>query len=431
MQKIRLLLTTFLLVLGFLNVGGQNLIILVEGELSSNDPNYDVDNKRVILEISDSLGGRADTVTTSSSGSFFDTFSVPRFTSGTVKASITNCRNQYIADTQSIFTDTFKRLDFRLDACPFNTLTLTGSVKKDQPVDKNAMVYLYEADRMGQKNQFKIADSTTVDNKGNYIFTSLNFTNYLLRAKLTSQDPNYGDYLPTYFKRDSGNVSAATWPKGDSISLLSGSVFNTSIHLTDINTPQGPGFISGYVVQGDTGKITRSANPAREVQVTLFNANDEPVGFKETDKSGFYEFPNLALGTYKLRVEIPGKPCQTEEIELTEEDLSGSEINYKVRKDSITRASELLYVQKPRVAELKVFPNPVDDHLGITFPKKRGGSFELTLNTLQGKTLYREVINSRPKPFYKRLDMHDYPEGIYLLRLKTGNSVIYRRIIKQ
>lgn len=75
--------------------------------------------------------------------------------------------------------------------------------------------------------------------------------------------------------------------------------------------------------------------------------------------------------------------------------------------------------------ELKVWPNPASNILNIH--SDRGDQeISITLLTLNGEILKAMKAASTPA----QLDLRDVPPGVYLVRMETGQKVIYRRVIK-
>lgn len=72
--------------------------------------------------------------------------------------------------------------------------------------------------------------------------------------------------------------------------------------------------------------------------------------------------------------------------------------------------------------EMGLFPNPVVNTLEINF---KGNILEKSLFDLSGRS-----VPIRPSGSYQ-LDLSNLPAGIYLLKLKTENSVMVRRVVKQ
>ena len=73
---------------------------------------------------------------------------------------------------------------------------------------------------------------------------------------------------------------------------------------------------------------------------------------------------------------------------------------------------------------VQVYPNPVKDKLTIRLPANEKASVKLMDN--QG----RELLSDRFKGSVE-IDMHDYPEGMYVLRLLKDDEVVVTKVIKQ
>jgi ligand-binding sensor domain-containing protein len=80
---------------------------------------------------------------------------------------------------------------------------------------------------------------------------------------------------------------------------------------------------------------------------------------------------------------------------------------------------------KKRQPEVTIFPNPVVSTLNIIAPET--GSAALTITDLTGRVMWSGVMEQGSAI----LDLTGYSQGLYLLRIETGDHVISRSIIKR
>jgi hypothetical protein len=90
-----------------------------------------------------------------------------------------------------------------------------------------------------------------------------------------------------------------------------------------------------------------------------------------------------------------------------------------------------IYKREEHFIDLKLFPNPVKNELNIIVKMKNGGPYEIDLYNNLG------VIVKTEHEFYLdrmtnlvKMDLNNYPSGIYLLSVSSGNYKISKKIIK-
>ncbi|TAE72163.1 MAG: T9SS C-terminal target domain-containing protein [Bacteroidetes bacterium] len=76
--------------------------------------------------------------------------------------------------------------------------------------------------------------------------------------------------------------------------------------------------------------------------------------------------------------------------------------------------------------DIVISPNPTSDFLNLDLPKSEQG-YQIQLSDLQGKFLFFDKINEEK---YK-LDLQNYPSGIYILHLNDGDKISIHKIVKQ
>lgn len=77
--------------------------------------------------------------------------------------------------------------------------------------------------------------------------------------------------------------------------------------------------------------------------------------------------------------------------------------------------------------DIRVFPNPVRQHLNVVLPEEAGKSYSLCLRNLHGGSLYARREAGAGS---YGLDMTRLPAGVYVLDVETGNSCRSFKIVK-
>lgn len=278
-------------------------------------------------------------------------------------------------------------------------------------------------------------DSLTLDG-GWYMFDTLDVCNghyaflvpegatYKIKAGLSSGDPDYANYLPTYY----GNE--LNWADGTTITVGTGS--NYDINLISGSNPGGPGFIGGYVSEGaGLGVIGNNdhralGDPIPNVQINLLTENDIAVAHTYTDANGIYAFNNLALGTYKVYAEAINKTPVAQLVALMANNPSQENVNVDINSNSaVTGIND--------IAEITVegiFPNPVKDKVVIRFTAKQNADATVQLTDIMGRTLSSQVIAISNGNNEVAIDMQNHANGVYHLSVNNKDNSRVVKLIK-
>lgn len=113
----------------------------------------------------------------------------------------------------------------------------------------------------------------------------------------------------------------------------------------------------------------------------------------------------------------------------------GTEFIFDMNNISIFSYDENLsinLINEINLHNLKVFPNPVSDMLHINFSVSAIQEYNFHIYSIQGKLLLEEKTEPNQLGLNSiKLPVSDFPKGIYIFTLKTQNSSISKKIIKQ
>ena len=175
--------------------------------------------------------------------------------------------------------------------------------------------------------------------------------NYYIFSSLTPQSQFFYDYFPTYFG------DAVTW-SGAALITLGETQNPYDIHMVPVGVlTSGPGAIHGTITMGE-GK----ADPGTNITVMLMDENENTLAFTQSDSEGHFIFENLAYQTYKLKVEIPGKPSAIATVSLNENNPEG-DITFIVKIAEVTLTEAEIREFASFIGEL--YPNPLNDKASI------------------------------------------------------------------
>lgn len=95
--------------------------------------------------------------------------------------------------------------------------------------------------------------------------------------------------------------------------------------------------------------------------------------------------------------------------------------------DTITMDVEItpnVSVAEELAAQIKVFPQPVQDFLYVDMPASLG-KVELDIVDLSGVLVYRDNVNATDA----KLDVSSLAQGMYILRIKNDKMILNKRIL--
>jgi hypothetical protein len=328
-------------------------------------------------------------------------------------------------DTVTGCTDTFCQ---QVVIAPPAFSYLSGNVYKGANT-ACAIVYLIAEDTTGY---LIMVDSVLTQDSmglcgGNYTFYNLPTGRpYFVKAALKDTDPDYADYLPTYF----GDV--LNWSAATPIDLLNpAGAYN--INMIAGSNPGGPGFVGGWVSQG-AGLVAGPGvfegrgvgDPIEGIQVNLTDVNDNPVAYAYTDVDGHYQFSNLALGTYKVYGEILSITAVPSTVTLTGNNPSVNNADIVVNSTTaVTGVNDLKDIHIEGI-----FPNPVADNSTITISLKEAAELTIRVVDITGRVLVNTTVDVNAGTHQLPVSLKGMAAGAYNVSLTNGTDNKVIRLMK-
>ncbi len=172
---------------------------------------------------------------------------------------------------------------------------LSGMVLTDT-LAQAAVVHLISYDSI--TSSFTVVAVDTV--QGFFNFYNVPSGDYLVRAALLSADPQYANYLPTYY------TQTLYWTNATTVTVSPNVIQFVTIPLiqgsNSSNTAVGQNFVGGGIALS----IFRGGGAAPNVPVFILEQNMNPFDYTYTDINGDYSFTNLPNGVYYIYVEEMG-----------------------------------------------------------------------------------------------------------------------------
>jgi PKD repeat protein len=155
---------------------------------------------------------------------------------------------------------------------------------------------------------------------------------YLIKAALHPSSPQYFNYLPSYYEGATHWSNAAPLSNATAINIL---------YMQAGAYPGGTGFIGGNISDG-AGKTDAVLS---HISVLLLDENGTAIAQTYSNNEGNYSFAQLAFGSYQILVDIPGLTATPQNVVLSPDSPSASNLNFEAlptQVDVATAISELL-----------------------------------------------------------------------------------------
>jgi len=101
----------------------------------------------------------------------------------------------------------------------------------------------------------------------------------------------------------------------------------------------------------------------------------------------------------------------------------------KIKYDQIISSIEI--TDHENKLFLVTTPNPASNELEITYELSSAGDAHICLMDFSGKVLLNSLEKDKNPGFYnKKLDIQDFPPGVYIVLLKTNHGTAIKRWVK-
>ena len=295
---------------------------------------------------------------------------------------------------------------------PLDSLNIGGAVTAGTSSLDEGEVGLYRYEFSVVSDQF----TTDIDDQGNFLFTGMNEGNYMIHAKPGIASFFANVYVPTYY---GGQVH---W-EDVSTSYFATHSYDNNIELVEMAALSGGiGSASGIVFE----IITDAEIPLEDAQVMLLNANDECIAVVYTDAEGVFSFGDIALETYGLLVEIPGKTMEPMSFTLTELEPGLSDIFLYVTEGSIMLGIvEELPSWIGHVSN--IYPNPARNQTSLNIRLDEASRLHVKVFSLSGQQIQQQLFELNKGQNIVNLDLQKLSSGVFYVSLGFNNEFTLTR----
>lgn len=278
-------------------------------------------------------------------------------------------------------------------------------------------VWLIKRDSVGSDVLLTAIDSTNLTDSGTYMFRVMP-GNYLVKAALLPSSIHYSDYLPTY------HTKASLWSSATNVSVTTSPYTTANITLIKGTNPGGSGFIGGLVSVG----ANKTGDPIEKADVLLFTAAGNPVAFTKTDGGGAYSFSNLAFGSYKVRIEVIGKPSEEYLVTLDANNPSATNGNFEVNTKDIKLKKSGTGILETTAVALGIYPNPAGNNVSLSFENPAEGIATVTISDLTGKAVKTVTLPAIQGNNTFNVDLDGLKNGLYIIGVSTTHAQYTGRV---
>lgn len=251
---------------------------------------------------------------------------------------------------------------------------------------------------------------------GHFYFTTTSTGPYAVLTTLLNG--NAANYAPTYHDNVTTWTASTPFTRNPSSNTI---VLNNIMLQPASGTGNGSGSAGGGVFNGlpFTGSVGMAGIP---VQLLDDNGNLLKVIHSRTD--GSYNFINLPVGNYGMRVELFGIPSTTYMFTLSNSNPN-LQINFTLGSNGIAASME-----EPALTLVGTYPNPAKDWVRLQLKAKDGQTQTIQLRDVQGRLMLEKNVQLESGLQEIELSLNGMSQGVYLLEITGSQKSVSRLVIQ-
>ena len=141
-----------------------------------------------------------------------------------------------------------------------------------------------------------------------------------------------------------------------------------------------------------------------------------------SDAEGYFQFADIAFGTYQLYPDVAGIPTQAMMVTITEERPTVNDISLVVSPEQVVfSVTEIVssFIENA----LLIYPNPVRSQAGISVEMKQSSGIEIMITDLQGRTVYFEKRMLEKGQNLLPLNAGEFAAGFYQVTIIPEDNI--------
>ncbi|MCC5916266.1 MAG: T9SS type A sorting domain-containing protein [Cryomorphaceae bacterium] len=280
-----------------------------------------------------------------------------------------------------------------------------NSVGQRAMVQDHSLLVLLQQDPTGQ---ISIADTLMSGTVSPRYFNQLDSGQLytVLAIPLSSHTFLYLNNLPTYLGNESSWIDAQ-WKTPSTIPSID------TILLITTRPTNGGNTASGNATSGNPRGTTN--DPVVGLLMSIEDFQGNLINFQFTDRNGDFRFEFLIPGQYKVYGEALGKISDTAYFQISSQNGTFGGLNFEVTETQILY-NGVLSVNANELTHVRVFPNPTQDVIQISFEEPFDGWVEIY--SMHGRIIYQKKLNNTTQ---NQISLAEHSSGVYLMRLR-GND---------
>ena len=306
--------------------------------------------------------------------------------------------------------------------------SLSGKIYADNNFADAGFVAIVKLNSSNSGN-ISYFDAVKISNNGSYKFNNVPEGDYYVLALLNHNSIYFKQYMPTFY----GDVWR--WQEVKMATIVAKTeTADVDIHLKKmIPHKNGKCGFSGFVFDGFY-KSAKNA-PVSNVEVILYDNNDNPIQVTYTDNNGYYKFAELDYGTYKLAIEVTGMETIASVVTVDETSYMLNDINFSVDlTKSLPLAGALLVGDNSAQSANSyglVYPNPVRNEATINIYTIKSAKISVAVYSHLGQLVSSNIISLSSGMQAITINTAGLSKGTYLIKISENNvSTATRRFVK-
>ncbi len=288
-----------------------------------------------------------------------------------------------------------------------NTYSLSGTVYANNNAIIGGVAGLFDV------SNNTIVGASLIDSTGSYYFQYVPAGTYIIGA---AADSNLlSGYANTYY----GDV--VFWSTATQVTV-SGNQTGLDINLVAVPVTPGSGSISGTVGAGSKSSVENLS-----IILTDDNNSNEVVSITITDASGSYTFSNIADGTYKIWVEIPGKTATPITVTIEAGNTISSGNDFIITGNTIVpKPTSISNIDMESI--LSIYPNPVLDILNVEIQVENNTRCSFEIYSVSGHLIHTQYANLNTGSNLIRLNTNELAQGTYIIKIENSSNHTMQRL---
>ena len=254
---------------------------------------------------------------------------------------------------------------------------------------------------------------TLAVSNGTYNADSLETGMYHIR--FTPDAAAFPGVAPLYY------TSGDTWSTASVIGIPC--FFNSgNINSTTLTPLSGDGVIGGTITI-DTNFLHAPTVPFENALIKLISSANETVAFTYSDVNGSYQFNNVPIGSYTIKIDVPYIPQLTDHQITIAGNQTVSGANFGIMSNGILAQGDLvLNVEETENQYVSCYPNPAKNVLTIS--NTMAEEITISIYSLNGRLITTSVNH----PGKTQIDISQLSSGVYILKSETHHFT--QRVVK-